>query len=121
MLDRVEANRHGDTEALGRIEQQALDRNAAHRDWVCDERRMNLTRDGRGLYLHCLPADIGAEVSPGVMERFRYDLARQANKKVYAIMALLAAAKATDLHAALERAPERSHTTGPLDSRGTAR
>jgi hypothetical protein len=38
------------------------------------------------------------------MERFRYDLARQANKKVYAIMALLAAAKSHDLAAALTRA-----------------
>ena len=65
---------------------------------------MDLTRGGDALYMHCLPADIGAEVSPGVMERFRHDLARQANKKVYAIMALLAAAKATDLKAALEQA-----------------
>ena len=38
------------------------------------------------------------------MERFRVDLARQANKKVYAIMALLAAAKSHDLAAALARA-----------------
>ena len=43
--------------------------------------------------MHCLPADIGAEVSAGVMERFRVDVAREANKKVYVIMALLAAAK----------------------------
>ena len=39
-------------------------------------RRMALTDDA--LYLHCLPADIGAEVSPGVMERFRVDVAREA-------------------------------------------
>ena len=65
---------------------------------------MDLTRGGDALYMHCLPADIGAEVSTGVMERFRHALAREANKKVYAIMALLAAAKATDLTAALEQA-----------------
>ncbi len=100
MLERVEANRKGDKAALGDIEKRALQRNAAHRDWICDERRMGLTQDA--LYLHCLPADIGAEVSPGVMERFRVDVAREANWKVYVIMALLAVAKVDDLGARLE-------------------
>jgi len=100
MQERVEANRKGDRAAMADIERRALERNARHRDWICDERRMGLTEDA--LYLHCLPADIGAEVSPGVMERFRVDVARQANKKVYVIMALLAAAKVEDLAARLE-------------------
>jgi knotted carbamoyltransferase YgeW len=104
LLERVEANRARDTEALRDIERRALERNAAFRDWICDERRMDLTRGGDALYMHCLPADIGAEVSPGVMERFRHDLARQANGKVYAIMALLAAAKGRNLGPTLERA-----------------
>ena len=100
MQERVEANRKGDQAAMADVERRALERNARHRDWICDERRMGLTEDA--LYLHCLPADIGAEVSPGVMERFRVDVARQANKKVYVIMALLAAAKVEDLAARLE-------------------
>ncbi len=100
MQERVEANRKGDEAALAEIEKRALDGNARHRDWICDERRMALTKDA--LYLHCLPADIGAEVSPGVMERFRTSVARQANKKVYVIMALLAAAKVDDLATRLE-------------------
>lgn len=95
MLERVEANRAGDTAALADIEHRALQRNAAHTDWICDEALMARTSDA--LYLHCLPADIGAEVSPGVMERFRLSVARQANKKLYVIMALLAAAKVDDL------------------------
>jgi ornithine carbamoyltransferase len=99
MRERVEANREGDRAAMADIEKRALERNARHRDWICDERRMGLTRDA--LYLHCLPADIGAEVSPGVMDRFRADVAREANKKVYVIMALLAAAKVEDLAARL--------------------
>jgi knotted carbamoyltransferase YgeW len=101
MQERVEANRKGDKARLAEIEKRALDRNARHRDWICDERRMGLTKEA--LYLHCLPADIGAEVSPGVMERFRVDVAREANKKLYVIMALLAAAKVDDLAARLER------------------
>jgi knotted carbamoyltransferase YgeW len=99
MQERVAANRAGDKAAMADIEKRALERNARHRGWICDERRMGLTKDA--LYLHCLPADIGAEVSPGVMERFRVDVARQANKKVYVIMALLAAAKVKDLAARL--------------------
>jgi len=87
----------GDKQALQAIEQKALAQNAAHRDWICDERRMALTRDGRALYLHCLPADIGAEVSPGVMAKARVDVACEAQKKVYVIMALLAVAKVDGL------------------------
>ncbi|MBI2215156.1 MAG: knotted carbamoyltransferase YgeW [Acidobacteria bacterium] len=101
MLERVEANRKKDAETMKSIEKRALERNAMNTSWICDERRMGMTREGKALYMHCLPADIGAEVSPGVMEQFRHDLAREANKKVYAIMALLSAAKGRGLKAAL--------------------
>jgi ornithine carbamoyltransferase len=87
---------------MGEIERRALERNAGHRDWICNEERMGLTRGGKALYLHCLPADIGAEVSPGVMNLHRVNVAREANKKLYVIMALLATAKVTDLAARLE-------------------
>jgi len=101
MLERVGANAAGDTEQLEAIEQRALDRNAEHTDWICDERRMALTASGEALYMHCLPADIGAEVSPGVMDLHKVNVARQANWKVYVVMALLAAAKVPDLADAL--------------------
>jgi len=97
MQERVEANRKGDKARMADIERRALEQNAKHRDWICDERRMALTAGGKALYMHCLPADIGAEVSPGVMERYRVDVARQANKKAYVIMAALAASKIRDL------------------------
>jgi len=102
MLARVEANRAKDATAMKDIERQALERNRAHTGWICDERRMRTTRDGNALYMHCLPADIGAEVSPSVMEKAKVDLAREANKKVYAVMALLAAAKTKELKGRLE-------------------
>ena len=97
MLERVDANRDGDKAALGAIERRALTQNARHTDWICDERRMALTKAGGALYMHCLPADIGAEVSAGVMAKAKLDLAREANWKVYVIMALLAVAKVPDL------------------------
>jgi len=97
MLSRVEANRARDARRMAEIEKEALAQNARHRDWIGDERRMGLTRGGDALYMHCLPADIGAEVSPGVMARHAVNVAREANWKVYVVMAALATAKVKDL------------------------
>ncbi|RME86656.1 MAG: knotted carbamoyltransferase YgeW [Planctomycetota bacterium] len=97
MLERVQANKEKNQKEMEKIEQACLERNAKHQDWICDEKRMALTHKGQGLYMHCLPADIGAEVTPGVMEKFRFHLAQEANKKVYVIMALLALAKKKNL------------------------
>lgn len=101
MLERVDANRKRDAKRMTEIEQAALARNAGHKDWICDERRMGLTKGGDALYMHCLPADIGAEVSPGVMARHTVNVAREANWKVHVVMALLATAKVPDLAARL--------------------
>jgi ornithine carbamoyltransferase len=109
MVERVAANNAGDKAAMSDIERRALEQNARHRDWICDERRMATTGHagmGDALYLHCLPADIGTEVSKGVMDRFRVQVAREANKKVYVIMALLAAAKVPELSRRLALGPD---------------
>lgn len=108
MLERVSANAAGDTAELAAVEERALARNAEHTNWICDEDRMALTAAGDALYLHCLPADIGAEVSPGVMDKFKVDVAREANYKVYVIMALLAGAKVPDLKARLTELAEEN-------------
>jgi len=97
MLERVAANQRGDKGALGEIEKRALARNAQHRDWICDERRMGLTAGGQALYMHPLPADIGDEVQPSVMRAHRLNVAEEAQKKMYVIMALLAVGKQPDL------------------------
>ena len=97
MQERVQANQAKDKNAMADIEKRALERNARFKDWICDEKRMARTAGGNALYMHCLPADIGAEVSSGVMDRFKVHVAREANWKVYVIMALLAAAKVENL------------------------
>ncbi len=97
MTERVAANKAGDSDELARIEARCLTQNAEYTDWICDERRMALTKGGEALYMHCLPADIGDEVSHAVLEKARTDLALEANKKVYGIMAMLAASKSVDL------------------------
>jgi knotted carbamoyltransferase YgeW len=100
MWERLEAHRRDDRALKADVEARALALNARHRDWICDQRRMALTRDA--LYLHCLPASIGEEVAPAVMDRFSHSVARQAAKKLYVIMAVLAAALAPDLDSRME-------------------
>ncbi len=97
MLERVDANARNDRAEMAAIEDRALGRNAQYTEWICDERRMGLTSGGDALYMHCLPADIGSEVSPGVMEQHKVNVARQANWKIYVVMALLAGAKVRNL------------------------
>ena len=112
MTERVGANAARDAAAMADIERRALDRNAEFTDWICDERRMGLTAGGQARYLHCLPADIGSEVSQGVMDAHRVDVARQAQWKVFVIMALLAAAKVPDLAGALSRCVDAGERIG---------
>ncbi len=100
MLERVDSS--GDSKAMAAIEARALERNSLHMDWICNEERMASTRGGEALYMHCLPADIGAEVSAGILEGARWDLAREANKKLYVMMAALAVAKERNLAGRLE-------------------
>jgi len=58
---------------------------------------MKLTREGKALYLHCLPADISGvscnegEVAASVFERYRVPLYKQAGFKPYVIAAMMLA------------------------------
>ncbi len=103
----------GDTAGIAALEKELLAQNARHRDWECTERLMGLTRGGRGLYLHCLPADISGvscergEVEASVFDRFRDPLYRQAGWKPYVIAALIALGRVRELPAALRRLLER--------------
>jgi knotted carbamoyltransferase YgeW len=90
-----------DKAKLDALEKQMLSMNAQHKDWICDERRMGLTAKGDALYMHCLPADIGAEVTAGIMQKHVVNVAEEANWKVYVIMAMLAIGKVPNLAAKL--------------------
>ena len=48
----------GDFDGIDKLEKELLAQNAEHKDWACTEELMKTTKDGKALYLHCLPADI---------------------------------------------------------------
>lgn len=95
MEHRTKCYQEGDADGINAIEEELLKQNAAHTDWCCTEERMKHTRDGRALYMHCLPADITedgkrkGEVETSIFERYRSDLYRQAGCKPYIIAAIL--------------------------------
>jgi knotted carbamoyltransferase YgeW len=90
----LRAGRGGEVEDL---EKEAIEINSAHKDWECTEEMMAATRNGKALYMHCLPADITGvsceegEVSASVFDRYRKATYQEAEHKPYvmAAMALL--------------------------------
>ena len=92
----------GDFKGIDELEKKLLKQNAEHKDWTASEEMMKLTKDGKGLYLHCLPADISGvscqegEVDASVFDRYRDDLYKQASFKPYVIAAMIYLAKIKD-------------------------
>nr|WP_316624042.1 knotted carbamoyltransferase YgeW [uncultured Ruminococcus sp.] len=103
----------GDFDGIDKLEKELLAENAQHKDWECTEDMMSLTKDGKALYLHCLPADITdvsckeGEVAASVFDRYRAPLYKQASYKPYIIAAMIFLAKVKDPAAALEALEEQ--------------
>ncbi len=99
MYRRTELLKSRNHEGLDDLERQALDRNAEFIDWSCTEDRMKLTKNGKALYMHCLPADITGvscsegEVDESVFERNRIDTYREAGGKPFIIAAMMLACR----------------------------
>ena len=108
MEKRTQMYGDGDFEGIKALEQELLKENATHKDWECTEEMMSLTKDGKALYLHCLPADITdvsckeGEVAASVFDRYRVPLYKQASYKPYIIAAMIFLAKVKDPAKALE-------------------
>ncbi|MDO4268464.1 MAG: knotted carbamoyltransferase YgeW, partial [Eubacteriales bacterium] len=98
----------GDTEGIKALEKELLAQNAQHKDWACTEEMMKLTKDGKALYLHCLPADITGvscgegEVDASVFDRYRDPLYKEASFKPYVIAAMIMLEKFRDPARVLE-------------------
>lgn len=70
-------------------EQAALAESARFRDWICDERRLALAKPD-ALYMHCLPADRGTEVTDAVIDGPQSVVYDEAENRMHTGKALLA-------------------------------
>ncbi len=92
---RTELLRAQDSAGLKDLEKECLANNAKFMNWECDRAKMNLTKDKKALYMHCLPADITdvsckhGEVSAEVFEQYRIPTYIEAGFKPYIIAAMM--------------------------------
>ena len=113
MEKRTNLYAEGDSDGIKALEKELLAQNATHKDWCCTEELMKTTRDGKALYLHCLPADINdvscvdGEVEASVFDRYRDPLYKEASFKPYIIAAMIFLAKVKDPQATLKALEER--------------
>ena len=114
MEKRTNLYAEGDTDGIKALEKELLAQNAEHKDWACTEEMMAKTKDGKALYLHCLPADITGvscetgEVDASVFDRYRTPLYKEASFKPYIIAAMIFLAKCKDPQATLKALEERA-------------
>ena len=98
----------GKFEEIKVLEKELLAQNAQHKDWECTEELMKTTKDGKALYMHCLPADITGvsckegEVEASVFDRYREPLYREAGFKPYIIAAMMFMSKVKEPAKTLE-------------------
>ena len=85
----------GDVAGIDALEQDLLAQNAQHKDWTCTEELMAMTKEGKALYMHCLPADISGlsckegEVEASVFDRYLVPLYKEASFKPYIIASMI--------------------------------
>lgn len=95
MRQRTELLKENDYEHLKDLEKSCLAQNLQHENWECTEDLMKLTKHGKALYMHCLPADITdvscrqGEVAASVFERYRLDTYKEAGFKPFVIAAMI--------------------------------
>lgn len=113
MQQRTEMLRNRDSEGLKELEKACLNNNARFRNWECTREKMNLTRKGKALYMHCLPADISnvscknGEVAADVFDQYRIETYKEAGFKPYIIAAMMFTNRFGDPAGVLDQLVER--------------
>ncbi|MBN2175527.1 MAG: knotted carbamoyltransferase YgeW [Bacteroidales bacterium] len=113
MQQRTELLKNKDAEGLKALEKSCLAQNANFTNWECDEEKMKLTKQGKVLYMHCLPADITGvsckqgEVSESIFEKYRLTTYIEAGYKPYIIAAMMMANRFDDPGAILGKLFEK--------------
>lgn len=123
MERRTEFLRRNDSAELKELEKECLANNARFKSWECTEEKMKLTRKGKALYMHCLPADISSvscpqgEVQDSVFERYRIETYKEAGFKPYIIAAMILTSKFETPASVLEKlASGKGHHRGIADT-----
>ncbi|MDR2599916.1 MAG: knotted carbamoyltransferase YgeW [Oscillospiraceae bacterium] len=99
MEKRTDLYAENNQQGIDELEKELLSHNAKFMNWTCTEEMMKLTRDGKALYMHCLPADITGvscehgEVEASVFDRYRKQQYLEAGFKPYIIAAMMFLAK----------------------------
>ena len=99
MEERTKLVGEGRFDELKDLEKKCLENNAKFKNWTCTEELMKTTKDGKALYMHCLPADITGvsckegEVDASVFDRYLVPLYKEASYKPYIIAAMIFLAK----------------------------
>lgn len=105
---RTELLKAKDMDGLKALEKEALANNAKFKNWECTEEKMKLTKGGKALYMHCLPADITGvsckegEVAATVFDRYRIDTYKEAGWKPYIIASMIMNRRFKDIAGVLE-------------------
>ena len=113
MQQRVPLLHANDTAGLKDLEKKCLENNARFKDWECTEEKMKLTKGGKALYMHCLPADItdvsckAGEVAASVFDRYRDETYMEASYKPYIIAAMILLCRTKDPAGTLESLVKR--------------
>ena len=113
MEQRTALLRAGEAGKLDELEKEAVAQNARYTDWEATEERMARTRDGKALYMHCLPADVTGvsckqgEVAETVFDRYRLQTYHEAEHKLYVMAAMILLTRFADPARALAGVLER--------------
>jgi len=100
---------NNDSTGLKSLEQECLANNAQFKNWECTEEKMKITKAGKALYMHCLPADISnvsckeGEVADTVFERYRIETYKEAGFKPYIIASMILNNKFRNASSILEK------------------
>ena len=114
MQRRTELLKNSDNEGLKSLEKECLTNNARFKNWECTEDKMKLTKEGKALYMHCLPADISGvsckegEVQNSVFERYRIETYKEAGFKPYIIASMILNNKFKNAADLLQKLNERN-------------
>ena len=68
---------------------QIVDTIRRYEHWICDEHRMSLAKED-AIYMHCLPADRGIEVTDAVIDGPQSVVYDQAENRMHAQNAIMA-------------------------------